>query len=114
LQQDQLKALGIIEALIKEVEKLNQRMKMLEQDMADAKSGRCAKQELAKGIAFFLAPLCAWPAIKGIRKWREPPFAVSRGCPVGYSFGDFPNSAPHPSSARPAGPWSAPVVVLDN
>ena len=40
--------------------------------MADAKSGRCAKQELAKGIAFFLAPLCAWPAIKGIRKWREP------------------------------------------
>jgi hypothetical protein len=37
LQQDQLKALGIIEALIKEVEKLNQRMKKLEQDMADAK-----------------------------------------------------------------------------
>jgi hypothetical protein len=37
LQQDQLKALGIIEALIKEVEKLNQRMKKLEQDIADAK-----------------------------------------------------------------------------
>ncbi len=37
LQQDQLKALGIMEALIKEVEKLNQRMKKLEQDMAEAK-----------------------------------------------------------------------------